>query len=92
MQGFDVAQDEQRWTLDVACQRRMWCGLPDTGLGTSTGQGVGQREKGQAAPASRSTLTFPGSREVQWLQITVMGGQLANASSQHQPEAASAKE
>lgn len=38
--------------------------LPDTGLGTSTGQGVGQREKGQAAPASGSTLTFPGSREV----------------------------
>ena len=38
------------------------------------------------------TVTFPGSSEVQWLQITVMGGQLASASSQHQPKAASVKE
>lgn len=42
---------------DVLC-------LPDTGLGSSTGQGAGHREKGQAAPASRSTLTFSGGREV----------------------------
>lgn len=64
MQGFDVAQGKQRWTLYVACQRRMCCELPDTGLGSSTGQEAGHREKGQAAPASRSTLTFSGSREV----------------------------
>lgn len=38
--------------------------LPDVGLGTSTGQGTGQSEKGQAAPASGSTLPFPGSRAV----------------------------
>lgn len=62
--GTYAAQGQQRWALYAACQGEDMMWLPDIGLGTSTGQGAGQSEKGQAAPASRSILIFPGSRAV----------------------------
>lgn len=65
--GTYAAQGQQRWVLYAACQGEDMMRLPDTGLGSSTGQGAGQNEEGQTAPASGSTLTFRGSRAVQWL-------------------------